>query len=66
MTSQTLDVVRGLSSRKNTHKMRATIWNSEGLRDPCKIWFIQETIREQKLDFIALLETGRSNFTVQF
>jgi hypothetical protein len=33
--------------------MKAMIWDSEGLRDPYKIWFIQETIHEQRLDFIA-------------
>ena len=28
--------------------------------------FLVETLIEQKLDFIALLETGRYNFTSQF
>ena len=41
-------------------------WNSEGFRDPAKHLFVQESIREHRLDFIALLEMGRSNFTVPF
>ena len=46
--------------------MRALIWNSEGIRDTAKHFFIQETIREQNLDIIAILETGRSNFSAPF
>jgi hypothetical protein len=34
------------------------IWNSEGFRDTAKHLFVSETIRERKLDFVALLETG--------
>jgi exonuclease III len=41
-------------------------WNSEGFGDTAKHLFIKETIREHKLDFLALLETGRSNFSVPF
>jgi exonuclease III len=41
-------------------------WNSEGFRDPGKHLFVTEAIREHRLDFIALLETGRSNFTLSF
>jgi hypothetical protein len=46
--------------------MKALIWNSEGLRDTSKHLFIKETVREQKLDLVALLETGRSHFTTGF
>ena len=46
--------------------MKALFWNSEGLRDTAKHFFIQETIREENLDIIAILETGRSNFSVPF
>ena len=41
-------------------------WNSEGFRDPGKHLFVKESIRDHKLDFIALLETGRSNFAIPF
>ena len=46
--------------------MKGMIWNSEGLGDTAKHHTIQETVREQKLDFVGLLETGRSNFTSHF
>jgi exonuclease III len=46
--------------------LRGMTWNSEGFRDPGKHLFVTEAIKEHKLDFIALLETGRSNFTVNF
>jgi hypothetical protein len=41
-------------------------WNSEGFRDPGKHLFVHESIRDFHLDFIALLETGRSNFEIPF
>ena len=40
--------------------------NSEGFRDPGKHLFVKESIRDHGLDFIALLETGRSNFAIPF
>ena len=46
--------------------MRGMWWNSDGLGDAAKILFIHETVREQRLDFIVLLETGRSNFAAPF
>jgi hypothetical protein len=46
--------------------MKGVWWNSEGLGDPAKHLFINETIREHKLDFIIILETGRSNFSGPF
>jgi exonuclease III len=46
--------------------MKALIWNSEGFRDTNKHLFVTENIREQKLDIVALLETGRSNFSSSF
>ena len=46
--------------------LRGLLWNSDGFRDPAKHIFTRETISEHKLDFIALLETGRSNFTIPF
>jgi hypothetical protein len=41
-------------------------WNSDGFRDPGKHLLVTEAIREHRLDFIALLEIGRSNFTLSF
>src|SRR5207253_1247063 len=46
--------------------LRGMTWNSEGFRDPAKHLFVQESIRDHRLDFIALLETGRSSFAVPF
>jgi exonuclease III len=46
--------------------LKGMTWNSEGFRDPGKHLFVKESIREYDLDFIALLETGRSNFEVHF
>jgi hypothetical protein len=46
--------------------LRGLSWNSEGFRDPGKHLFVKEAIREYQLDFIALLETGRSNFSNSF
>ena len=39
-----------------------TFWNSRGLADLAKKRFLVETSIEDKLDFIALLETGIDNF----
>ena len=46
--------------------MKGIFWNSKGLADLAKRRFSAETMIEQKIDFIALLETGRDNFTTQF
>jgi hypothetical protein len=46
--------------------LKGLTWNSEGFRDPGKHLFVKESIREYHLDFIALLETGRSNFSIPF
>ena len=46
--------------------MKGMFWNSRGLRDLAKIRFIAETTLHHSLDFIALMETGRDNFTSQF
>ena len=39
---------------------------SDGFCDPGKHFFVKETIRKRKLDFMALSETGRSNFSTHF
>jgi exonuclease III len=46
--------------------LKGMIWNVGGFRDTAKHLFVKESIREYKLDFIALLETGRSNFATPF
>ena len=46
--------------------LKGLFWNSEGIRDPNKCLFIQEIIRDERLEFIALSETGRSNFETPF
>jgi exonuclease III len=43
-------------------KMKGICWNSNGLRDQAKPRFLFEASKEHMLDFIALLETKRSNF----
>ena len=48
------------------HNLTGLFWNSEGFRNPGKHLFMQESIRERKLDFLALSETGRSNFATPF
>jgi exonuclease III len=46
--------------------LKGITWNCEGFRDTAKHRFVKDSIREHRLDFIALLETGRSNFTFHF
>ena len=46
--------------------MKGIFWNSRGLVDLAKKRFMAEASAEDKLDFIALFETGRDNFTSQF
>jgi hypothetical protein len=46
--------------------LKGMTWNSEGFRDPGKHLFVKESIREYELDFLALLEIGRSNFSTPF
>jgi hypothetical protein len=44
--------------------MKGMFWNSNGLRDQAKFRFLFDTIKENQLDFIALLETKRNDFTM--
>ena len=46
--------------------MRGIFWNSRGLKDLAKRRFLAEASIEHRLDFIALSETGRANFSPQF
>ena len=55
---------RGKVSQENKeYKMKGIFWNSRGLRDLAKLRFLSELTKEQNLDFIALLETCRKNYT---
>jgi hypothetical protein len=43
--------------------MKGIFWNSRGLSDLAKTRFLSETSKEQDLAFIALLETGKKEFS---
>jgi hypothetical protein len=43
--------------------MKGIFWNSRGLSDLAKKRFLRETSIEQDLGFIALLETGKHDFS---
>ena len=42
------------------------ILNSDGFGDSAKHLVVSEAVREQKLDFVAIIETGRSSFATPF
>jgi hypothetical protein len=46
--------------------MRGSFWNSDGFKDTAKHNFVRESIRDFKLDFFVILETGRGNFSTPF
>jgi hypothetical protein len=46
--------------------MKGCFWNGDGFGDLAKHSFMSETIRDHKLDFFAILETGRSSFSSPF
>jgi exonuclease III len=46
--------------------MKGFIWNSDGFGDTAKHSLIKETMKEQKLDFIVISETGRPSFSAPF
>jgi exonuclease III len=43
--------------------MKGLLWNSNGQRDQAKFQFLFDSSKEQQLDFIAILETKRNDFT---
>ena len=43
--------------------MKGVFWNSKGLKDLAKIKFLADIAKEKSLDFIALLETGKKDFS---
>jgi hypothetical protein len=42
--------------------MKGIFWNCNGFADHKKYRFLSDLIKEKNLDFIALLETGTTNF----
>ena len=46
--------------------MKGCFWNSGVFRDTAKHLLVIETIREFKLDFFAISETGKANFSAPF
>jgi hypothetical protein len=46
--------------------MRGVFWNSNGFKDPKKHKFISDLTKENNLNFIAISETGRGDFTPRF
>jgi len=45
--------------------MKGFFWNSHGLRDLAKHRFLFDCSREHNLDFIAILETGKHNYSTE-
>ena len=43
--------------------MKGVFWNSRGLSNLAKTKFLADTAREKSLDFIALMETGKKDFS---
>jgi len=43
--------------------MKGIYWNSRGLSDLAKYRYISEAIREQNLDFVAVMETGKKDMS---
>jgi hypothetical protein len=46
--------------------MRGVYWNSNGFKDLKKHKFVSDLMKEHNLNFIAISETGRSDFTPRF
>jgi hypothetical protein len=46
--------------------MRGIFWNSNGFKDPKKHKYISDLTKENNLEFIAVLETERSDFLPKF
>ena len=42
--------------------MKGIIWNSDEFGDSAKHLAVNELVREHKLDFMGIIETGRSSF----
>ena len=43
--------------------MKGIFWNSRGLSDLAKYKYISDTIKDHKLDFVAVMETGKQDLS---
>ena len=43
--------------------MKGIYWNSRGLSDLAKYRYISEAIKEQNLDFVAIMETRKKDMS---
>jgi exonuclease III len=57
---------QGANPSKKWFKMKGMFWNGNGFRDPKKHKFVSNLMKENNLNFIAISETGRSDFTPRF
>jgi hypothetical protein len=55
-------VPREQAKRKIQFKMKGVFWNSNGFIDPKKHKFVSDLTKENDLSFIAILESGRTDF----
>ena len=46
--------------------MKGVVWNSDGFGDSAKHLAVNEMVKEHKLDFVGIIETGRSSFATPF
>ncbi|KAL5662453.1 hypothetical protein ACJX0J_029578, partial [Zea mays] len=54
---------KNFNSVKKKKSQTGMFWNSRGLRDLAKSTFLYDTSLEYDLDFVALLETNRKDFS---
>ena len=43
--------------------MKGIFWNSRGLSDLAKYIYISDAIKDHKLDFVAVMETGKQDLS---
>ena len=43
--------------------MKGIFWNSRGLSDLAKYIYISDAIKDHKLDFVAIMETGKQDLS---
>lgn len=53
----------GVRNNIKLFKMKEDFWSSDGSKDPKTQKFISDITKEQQLDFIALSETIKRDFT---
>jgi hypothetical protein len=55
--------IRLPKNKKNCFLMKGIFWNSRGLSDLAKYRYISEAVRDHKLDFLAIMETGKHDMS---